>query len=70
MIEALELIVRHAGESAQFYPAEETVVLDGVVRPDWEDLRSATRWKKGASSRPHRAPHQKSYPENQIAKMM
>ena len=38
MIEALDLIVRHAGESAQFYPPGETVVLDGVVRPDWEDL--------------------------------
>jgi TnpA family transposase len=38
VIEALDLIVRHAGESAQLYPAEETVVLDGVVRPDWEDL--------------------------------
>lgn len=38
VIEALDLIVRHAGTSAKFYPPEETVVLDGVVRPDWEDL--------------------------------
>lgn len=38
VIEALDLIVRHAGENTQLYPAEETVVLDGVVRPDWEDL--------------------------------
>jgi TnpA family transposase len=38
VIEALDLIVRHAGTSAKFYPPEETVVVDGVVRPDWEDL--------------------------------
>ncbi len=38
VIDALALIVRHAGASAQFYPPEETVVLDGVVRPQWEDL--------------------------------
>jgi hypothetical protein len=38
VIEALDLIVRHAGTSAQFYPPEESVVVDGVVRPDWDGL--------------------------------
>ena len=38
VIEALDLIVRHANTSAKFYPPDETVVLDGVVRPDWNDL--------------------------------
>lgn len=38
VIDALDLIVRHAGASARFYPTDEAVVLDGVVRPDWEDL--------------------------------
>ena len=38
VIEALDLIVRHARASARFYPPEEPVVLEGVVRTDWEDL--------------------------------
>jgi TnpA family transposase len=38
VIDALDLIVRHARATARFYPPEEPVVLDGVVRTDWEDL--------------------------------
>lgn len=38
VIDALGLILRHAHSTARFYPPEEAVVLDGVVRPDWEDL--------------------------------
>lgn len=38
MIDALDLIMRHAHSTARFYPADETVVVDAVVRPDWADL--------------------------------
>lgn len=38
VIDALGRIQRHAGSTSHFYPPQEAVALDGVVRPDWEDL--------------------------------
>jgi TnpA family transposase len=37
VIQALDLVRRYAGTRLQTYPAEETVPIDGVVRPLWRD---------------------------------
>jgi hypothetical protein len=42
VIDALELIVRYAHSSAQYYPVGEHVVLDGAVDPGWADLLTQT----------------------------
>ena len=54
VIEALQLIVRHAGDSARFYPPDERVALDGVVRPDWADLLHRGRLPRPQTGRAHR----------------
>jgi len=38
IIEALDLIARHAATSTHFYPLGEPVVTAGVIRDDWKDL--------------------------------
>ncbi len=45
VIEALDLIARHAATATHYYPLGERVVVEGVIRADWADLAVVTDFR-------------------------